>query len=102
MASTNQNIEQVNLGVSESFIFGKYPKATVTKAIKDRFSGQGYFRGITFKGGKFLVDVPKDLDDDSLMNELAGYEAIVYGELDDIINDGGIQDYMTEGQLERL
>ena len=105
MSTKTVETEQVDLGVSEKFLYGKHPKSAVNKAIKDRFTGEdrpSYMKGITFKGGKFLVEIPANLDDDDYANHLADFEGIVYPELDDIINDGGVMDYMTEAQLDRI
>lgn len=97
--------EQVDLGVSDKFLYGTHPRVAVNKAIKDRFTGDSapsYLKGVTFKGGKFLVEIPANLDDDDYANHLASFEGIVYAELNDILNDGGVQEYMTEAQLDRL
>lgn len=103
--TTKPQTEQVDLGVAESHLYGKYPKSAVNKAIKDRFTGEGapsYLEDVTFKGGKFLVEIPANLSDDDYTNHLADFEGIVYSELSDILNDGGVQDYMTEAQIDRI
>ena len=106
MTTIAAKTEQVDLQVSENRAYPKHlPKSAINKAFRDRFNGEdapSYLEDVTFRGGKFLVTIPAGLDDDDYTNHLADFEAIVYSEISDIVNDGGIYDYLTEDQLDRL
>lgn len=106
MSTKTATTEQVDLGVSEQRLYRKgLPKSAVNRALRDRFNSEGkpsYLKDVTFKGGKILVTIPAGLEDDDYENHLADFEGIVYSEISDLLDDAGIEEYLSEDQISRL
>lgn len=65
--------------------------AQLDKELADRLSPT-----ITYRPGRgFYIDLPANLDDDDVDNEIASCEGIVLMELSDLLDDGGLGDVLA-------